>query len=285
MRNRSPGNRDALGHPQGLEPIRGSRPAGSSSVSTAVKAAVEITASSPEWQPGGGRSGAFGGPVRATCDHAETFTSVCKAACSPWRAESCGSVSCRAAPASSSDARATTRNRPAGARAGRQRLSRVRRRGCPARTGSGGCSTPGSPPRSSVRTASCSTPARSISTPSASTEETAALLRGEIDRIESRIDCLACNRDALRADPSTVRPGTPASAGRPEVAVSWPGARACWAASLTDPRCTWTVPGQQDASAESASMSFGSRGEGVRALGVEHVGSSCGPCIREVGDR
>jgi len=35
--------------------------------------------------------------------------------------------------------------------------------------------------------------------PECLTPETAALLSGEIDRIQSRIDCLARNRDALRA--------------------------------------------------------------------------------------
>ncbi|PBD01373.1 DNA-binding transcriptional MerR regulator [Streptomyces sp. Ag82_O1-15] len=45
--------------------------------------------------------------------------------------------------------------------------------------------------------------------PECLTQETAALLRGEIDRIQSRIDCLARNRDALRAYLDTVQPGTP----------------------------------------------------------------------------
>ncbi|MER5539019.1 MerR family transcriptional regulator [Streptomyces mirabilis] len=44
--------------------------------------------------------------------------------------------------------------------------------------------------------------------PECLTQETAALLRGEIDRIQSRIDCLARNRDALRAYLDTVQPGT-----------------------------------------------------------------------------
>ncbi|MCX5095152.1 MerR family DNA-binding transcriptional regulator [Streptomyces sp. NBC_00365] len=38
-------------------------------------------------------------------------------------------------------------------------------------------------------------------------QETAALLRGEIDRVQSRIDCLARNRYALRTYPDTVQPG------------------------------------------------------------------------------
>jgi hypothetical protein len=43
--------------------------------------------------------------------------------------------------------------------------------------------------------------------PECLTQETAALLRGEIDRIQSRIDCLARNRDALRTYLDTVQPG------------------------------------------------------------------------------
>jgi hypothetical protein len=43
--------------------------------------------------------------------------------------------------------------------------------------------------------------------PECLTQEIAALLRGEIDRIQSRIDCLARNRDALRTYPDTVQPG------------------------------------------------------------------------------
>ncbi|MFE4990949.1 MerR family transcriptional regulator [Streptomyces mirabilis] len=45
--------------------------------------------------------------------------------------------------------------------------------------------------------------------PECLTQETAALLRGEIDRIQSRTDCLARNRDALRAYLDPVQPGTP----------------------------------------------------------------------------
>ncbi|WP_369244071.1 MerR family transcriptional regulator [Streptomyces sp. R41] len=42
--------------------------------------------------------------------------------------------------------------------------------------------------------------------PECLTPETAALLRGEIDRIQARIDCLARNRDALRAYLAAVQP-------------------------------------------------------------------------------
>jgi DNA-binding transcriptional MerR regulator len=42
--------------------------------------------------------------------------------------------------------------------------------------------------------------------PECLTPETAALLRGEIDRIQSRIDCLARNRDALRSYLAAVQP-------------------------------------------------------------------------------
>jgi hypothetical protein len=38
------------------------------------------------------------------------------------------------------------------------------------------------------------------------TPETAALLQGHIDRIQSRIDCLARNRDRLSAYLAAVRP-------------------------------------------------------------------------------
>ncbi|MCX4595439.1 hypothetical protein OG819_38920 [Streptomyces sp. NBC_01549] len=38
-------------------------------------------------------------------------------------------------------------------------------------------------------------------------DASAALLRGEIDRIQSRLDCLARNRDALRTCLDTVQPG------------------------------------------------------------------------------
>ncbi|MFF3936939.1 MerR family transcriptional regulator [Streptomyces phaeofaciens] len=40
------------------------------------------------------------------------------------------------------------------------------------------------------------------------TPETAALLQSHIDRIQSRIDCLARNRDRLTAYLAAVRPGT-----------------------------------------------------------------------------
>ncbi|MET7697848.1 MULTISPECIES: MerR family transcriptional regulator [unclassified Streptomyces] len=43
--------------------------------------------------------------------------------------------------------------------------------------------------------------------PECLTPETAALLREEIDRIQSRIDCLARNRDALRSYLAAVQPG------------------------------------------------------------------------------
>jgi DNA-binding transcriptional MerR regulator len=42
--------------------------------------------------------------------------------------------------------------------------------------------------------------------PQCLTPRTAALLRGEIDRIEARIDCLARNRDRLRAYLAAVQP-------------------------------------------------------------------------------
>ncbi|MFJ2829657.1 MerR family transcriptional regulator [Streptomyces sp. NPDC087263] len=45
--------------------------------------------------------------------------------------------------------------------------------------------------------------------PECLTPETAALLRDEIDRIQSRIDCLARNRDALRAYLAAVQPDRP----------------------------------------------------------------------------
>ena len=45
--------------------------------------------------------------------------------------------------------------------------------------------------------------------PECLTTETAALLRDEIDRIQSRIDCLARNRDALRAYLAAVQPDRP----------------------------------------------------------------------------
>lgn len=44
--------------------------------------------------------------------------------------------------------------------------------------------------------------------PECLTEETAALLRGEADRIQQRIDCLARNRDAILAYLAAVRPDT-----------------------------------------------------------------------------
>ena len=49
---------------------------------------------------------------------------------------------------------------------------------------------------------------RSISHPECLTPETAALLRGEADRIQQRIDCLARNRDAILAYLAAVRPDT-----------------------------------------------------------------------------
>ncbi|MFF1808234.1 MerR family transcriptional regulator [Streptomyces sp. NPDC058251] len=52
--------------------------------------------------------------------------------------------------------------------------------------------------------------------PECVTPETTALLRGEIDRIQRRIDCLARNRDALRTYLAAVRPDSPASPARPE---------------------------------------------------------------------
>ncbi|MEU9369129.1 MerR family transcriptional regulator [Streptomyces avermitilis] len=42
--------------------------------------------------------------------------------------------------------------------------------------------------------------------PDSLTPQTAALLRGEIDRIQARIDCLARNRDRLRAYLAAVQP-------------------------------------------------------------------------------
>lgn len=45
--------------------------------------------------------------------------------------------------------------------------------------------------------------------PECLTAETAGLLRDEIDRIQSRIDCLARNRDALRAYLTAVQPDSP----------------------------------------------------------------------------
>ncbi|MDQ1042951.1 MerR family transcriptional regulator [Streptomyces sp. V4I2] len=42
--------------------------------------------------------------------------------------------------------------------------------------------------------------------PQCLTPQTAALLRGEIDRIQARIDCLARNRDRLRAYLTVVQP-------------------------------------------------------------------------------
>ncbi|MGW7047746.1 MerR family transcriptional regulator [Streptomyces avermitilis] len=42
--------------------------------------------------------------------------------------------------------------------------------------------------------------------PGSLTPQTAALLSGEIDRIQARIDCLARNRDRLRAYLAAVRP-------------------------------------------------------------------------------
>ncbi|MET8244412.1 MerR family transcriptional regulator [Streptomyces sp. NPDC005202] len=45
------------------------------------------------------------------------------------------------------------------------------------------------------------------------TPETAALLQDHIDRIQARIDCLARNRDRLRAYLAAVRPGRPGRAG------------------------------------------------------------------------
>ncbi|MET7617772.1 MerR family transcriptional regulator [Streptomyces sp. NPDC005408] len=44
--------------------------------------------------------------------------------------------------------------------------------------------------------------------PQCLTEETEALLRGEADRIQQRIDCLARNRDAILAYLAAVRPDT-----------------------------------------------------------------------------
>ncbi|WP_406350276.1 MerR family transcriptional regulator [Streptomyces sp. NBC_00658] len=46
--------------------------------------------------------------------------------------------------------------------------------------------------------------------PECLTAETAGLLRDEIDRIQSRIDCLARNRDALRAYLTAVQSDGPA---------------------------------------------------------------------------
>ncbi|MEU6065594.1 MULTISPECIES: MerR family transcriptional regulator [Streptomyces] len=46
------------------------------------------------------------------------------------------------------------------------------------------------------------------------TPQTAALLTGHIDRIQARIDCLARNRDRLRAYLAAVRPGAAATADR-----------------------------------------------------------------------
>nr|WP_079125224.1 MerR family transcriptional regulator [Streptomyces lushanensis] len=53
--------------------------------------------------------------------------------------------------------------------------------------------------------------------PECLTPETAALLRGEAERIQQRIDCLARNRDAIHAYLAAVLPGSEAasSAGSP----------------------------------------------------------------------
>ncbi|MCG5214778.1 MerR family transcriptional regulator [Streptosporangium sp. KLBMP 9127] len=45
--------------------------------------------------------------------------------------------------------------------------------------------------------------------PECLTPETAALLRGEAERIQQRIDCLARNRDAIHAYLAVVQPGAP----------------------------------------------------------------------------
>ncbi|MFD7709568.1 MerR family transcriptional regulator [Streptomyces sp. NPDC059785] len=49
--------------------------------------------------------------------------------------------------------------------------------------------------------------------PECLTPETAALLRGHIDRIQSRIDCLARNRDRLRSYLAAVQPDAAGTGG------------------------------------------------------------------------
>lgn len=50
--------------------------------------------------------------------------------------------------------------------------------------------------------------------PECLTPDAAALLQGEADRIQQRIDCLARNRDAILACLSAVRPGTAPPSGQ-----------------------------------------------------------------------